>query len=207
MMQRQRFHDRLPTDTCLEIALAESLRTTLCLRYGGFKLPRMLRTDPGMIFGKLLYGRVSRSQDNAGNCCEFQNNYFEVIEGWPLGLENRATNDDILTPSHSDWGEFEERLRGHLLAPDFDDHFGAARMIQYEEITTEYWPLCSAMLIRDLGFAIAESLALMNSFLGSDDERISRHVRSLWHKTKPSKHRRAFDDVEINSRINEQHEK
>jgi hypothetical protein len=177
------FHAEYQTDVDDEICLARELSVSARLRWGMLKLPRMMRTDPAAVLGKMMYCRAK--------------NFFGVPCGCVMGVpgerESRATNDYILTPSHPEWIEFQERLEAHLACPDFGDYYGAAQMVFHDSIETEYWPLCSAQLIAELGFAVAESLCVFKAFLGDTDERIAEHVERMWRKTRPSKIRPAFD--------------
>jgi hypothetical protein len=179
----QGFHAKYPTSISSEIELAANLHTAAGLRWGMWKLPKMLRTDPAAVLGKMAY-------------CRFQ---FKGEGGWqcassiPHEEHTRATNAEILTPSHPEWMEFQERLDAHLLCDDFNDYFGASQIVTHDSIYSEYWPLCSASIVAGLGFAVAETLCVFASFLGDTDQRIAEHVASMWRNTKPSKIRPAFD--------------
>lgn len=177
------FHAEYPTDVDDEIVLARELIVATRMRWGRTKLPRMMRTDPAAVLGRMVYCRAR--------------NFFGIpcgcVHGLQDGSKGRATNADILTPSHPEWPEFQERLNAHLSCPDFDQYYGAAQVVFHDSIETEYWPLCSAQLIAELGFAIAETLCLFSVFLGGTDEDIARHVENVWVKTAPSKIRPAFD--------------
>lgn len=177
------FHAAYPTDIDDEISLARDLHIAARLRWGMLKLPRMMRTDPAAVLGKMVYCRVNGLFDVPCAC----------LKAVPTDPQSRATNDQILTPSHALWNDFQQRLEAELVCPDFHDYYGASRVVFHDSIETEYWPLCSAQLIADLGFAVAETLCVFLSFLGDTDERITQHVESLWHKTKPSRLRPAFD--------------
>jgi hypothetical protein len=48
-------------------------------------------------------------------------------------------------------------------------------------------------LVAELGFAVAETLAVFRCFVGDSDRSIAEHVESMWRKTRPSKIRPAFD--------------
>lgn len=177
------FHAEYQTAISDEIELARELRVSALLRWGMWKLPRMLRTDPAAVLGKMAYCRV---KDYFGLPCG-------CVMGVPCEEHTRATNEQILTPSHPEWTEFQQRLEAELVCPDFDDYYGAAQVVHHDSIHTEYWPLCSAQLVAELGFAVAETLCLFACFLGDTDENIVKHVESMWTKTLPSKIRPAFD--------------
>jgi hypothetical protein len=181
------FHATFPTDIDDELTLALKLHEAAVLRWGRWKLPRMLRTDPAAVLGRMAY---MRPRDFFGVPCA-------TVRGAPFMPETRATNADILTPSHPEWDEFMERLNAELICPDFDDYYGAKQIVLHDSIETEYWPLCSAQIVSGLGFAIAETLAVFLSFLGDTDEGISKYVESGWHRTKPSKIRPAFDALAL----------
>lgn len=176
------FHAKYPTEVGHEIWLAEQLALGCHLRWTMFKTPKVLRTDPAAALHRMLYARTL--MDGLG---------WMLLTGIDDVEKTRAGNEYILTPSHAEWPEFQERLEGELACPDFDAYFGPAAVVHADTITSQYWPLCSAQLIADMGFAVAESLAVMWHFLGNDDQRIADHTASMWRKTKPSKRRPAFD--------------
>jgi hypothetical protein len=177
------FHATYPTAIDDEINLADNLYIAALFRWGKWRLPRVARTDPASVFSGMAY---LRKRDLFGVPCG-------IVQGAPYEAHTRATNDAILTPSHAAWGEFQERLHAELQCPDFDERFGGARVLMQEEITTEYWPLCSANIIAMLGFAVAESLCLLRCFMGDDDREIHDHAASMWRKTKPRRGRVPFD--------------
>lgn len=170
------FHATYRTDIAQEIAVARLLDTAVTMRWGIIKLPRLIRTDPAGVLRRMEYCRVQTSGDRSWQCAA----------GVPHAPHTRATNEHILTPSHHEWGEFHERLKAHLVCPDFDDYYAPANR-------EDYWPLCSAQLIAELGFAVAETLCVFACFAGDSDKEIADHVESLWRKTQPSKNRPAFD--------------
>ncbi len=176
------FHAKYPTEIGHEIWLGEQLAYGCHLRWSIWKKARVLRTDPAAALHRFIYMRT-----------DFVENTWTVITGVPDYEGSRATNEHILTPSHPEWVEFQERLEAELVCPDFDLYYGPAAVVHPDTITAQFWPLCSAQLIADLGFAIAESLAVMWHFMGTTDEQIAKHVEGMWHRTKPSKRRPAFD--------------
>ena len=181
------FHATYPTSIDQEIYLADNLHIAALLRWGMWRLPRVLRTDPAAVFEKMAYMRA--------------HNFFDVpcacIHGVPTDPHTRATNDHILTPSHTAWQEFQERLHAALQCPNFEWHYGAARIVMQEEISTEYWPLCSASIIAQMGYAVAESLCVFRSFLGDTDRGIHDHTQGLWQKTKARPDRTPFDAAKV----------
>lgn len=182
MTTRAAFHAAMPTDIADEIDLAENLVLGGWTRYGKDSFARRLRTDPAEVFRKMHYLRLAPSGES-------DRGYWVVtgINGDDdfLGYQTKASNADILTPSHQRWGEFAERLLSLLEADDFSWHYAPAR--------GEYWPLASAETIRGMGFAVAETLAVFGAFLGTNDRDIHEHVESLWGKTRPLKGRVPFD--------------
>lgn len=176
MERYARFHAQYPTDISDEISLADNLAVAVMFRYGGWRWSRALRTDPARVFAACAYGR---SADEKGEI------RCPIYQGWPVNKETRASNAFILTPSHPEWSEFRDRLHALLQLPDFEWQYGGARMVVHGEISTEYWPLASAEIVADMGFAVAESLAVYRAFLGRDDQGIFEHVESLWHGRKP----------------------
>lgn len=177
------FHATYPTHLDSEIDLADSLYIAGMMIWGRWRFPRVMRTDPAAFFARMAYMRR----------CDFFGEPCAIVQAVPADSHTRATIENILTPSHAAWEEFQERLHAELQCPDFDWTYGAARMIRFDEITTEYWPLCSASIVASMGFAVAESLCLFRCFLGSSDEWIHDHTASLWHKTKPRPGRVPFD--------------
>lgn len=177
------FHATYQTELDQEINLADNLYAAALLRWGRWRLPRVARTDPASVFRWMAYVRKPMVFDVPCG----------ILMGVPYDCHTRATNDTILTPSHMAWDEFQQRLHAELQCPDFDDRFGGARIIMQEEITTEYWPLCSASIVAAMGFAVAESLCLFRCFLGRTDQEIHDHTASLWRKTKPRRGRVPFD--------------
>ena len=181
------FHATYPTEIDSEINLADNLYITVLMRWGMWRLPRVMRTNPAAALSKLAY---LRKPDVFGVPCA-------CVHGVPADPHTRANNDQILTPSHLAWDEFQERLHAELQCPDFEWHYGGARIVMQEEISTEYWPLCSANIIASMGFAVAESLCVYRSFMGDTDEGIHDHTASLWRKTKPRRGHTAFDAEKV----------
>jgi hypothetical protein len=178
------FHAEIRTEIEQEISLAESLYIACMMRYGD-RRNRMLRTDPAKVFSMMRYARV-----------QFQSGEFYVWQGNGYGRNlgfRRPTNEEILTPSHSAWPEFRERLGAELMRPDFDFWYAPQRFKTNVGVTSDFWPLCSAELIGTMGFAIAESLCLLVSFHARNDKGIHEHVEGVWHRVKPHSRRRAFD--------------
>jgi hypothetical protein len=178
------FHAEIRTCIADEISLAESLYIACMMRYGERKT-RMLRTDPAKVFSMMRYARI---QFESGDFYVWQGNGY----GRNFGLR-RPTNDEILTPSHSLWPEFLERLGAELMRPDFDFWYTPQRFKTNVGVTSEFWPLCSAEIIGTLGCAIAESLCLLVSFHARDDAAIHDHVEGIWHRVRPHSRRPAFD--------------
>lgn len=173
---RRGFHAQYRTDIVQEIAMARRLHEAAVMRWGILKLPRVIRTDPAAAMAKMVYCRVQTAGDAPWSCAA----------GVPHAPQTRAPNESILTPSHREWGEFHERLAAHLVCPDFSHYFGPTD-------ESDYWPLCSAQLVAELGFAVAESLAVFRCFVGDSDRAIADHVESMWRKTRLLKTRPAFD--------------
>jgi hypothetical protein len=181
------FHATYPTYIDDEINCADYLYSAAMLRWGRWRLPRVARTDPSSLFASMAY---IRERDLFGVPCA-------IVLGVPKDQRTKATNDAILTPSHLAWEELQARLHAELQCPGFEERFGGARYFMQEEISTEYWPLCSANIVADMGFAVAESLCVMRCFLGDTDQDIHDHTASLWHKTKPRPGRTPFDAQKV----------
>lgn len=158
------FHATFPTDVADEIDLANRLHMAIHMRHGIQRLPRLMQADPAKVLGKMAYCRL-RTPLGGLSC----------VHGVRAAKASRATNESILTPGHAEWPEFLERLESHLACPDFDEFFGAPK-------TGEYWPLCSAQLVSEMGFAIAETLCLFLCFCGDSDPLIAAHVESMWQR-------------------------
>jgi hypothetical protein len=179
------FHAEIRTGIEEEISLAESLYIACLMRYGD-RRTRMLRTDPAKVFSMMRYARIQPSGER--EFIIWQGNGY----GRNLGCR-RPSNDEILTPSHERWPEFLERLGAELLRPDFDFWYAPQRFKTNVGVTAEFWPLCSAELIGEIGCAIAESLCLLTTFYASDDAAIYERAERIWHNVKPHSKRRAFD--------------
>jgi hypothetical protein len=188
------FHGEVRTPIEQEISLAESLCIACKMRYGD-KVTRMLRTDPAKVCSMMRYARL---QFDSGEFYVWQGNGY----GRDLGFR-RPTNDEILTPSHSLWPEFNERLGAELMRPDFDFWYAPRRFQTTVGVTSDMWPLCSAQLIGELGCAIGETLCVLASFYCHSDQSIHDNVEDIWHRVKPHSRRRAFDaDDAMDARSN-----
>jgi hypothetical protein len=182
MSRTKAFHRCMPSDIDHEIELAKVLYTGGILRHGqdGFRL--RMRTDPVSYFSSCHYVRL-KDKKNAGIDCIVAAG-FKGDDAW-LGYPTKAGIEDILTPSHDAYGEFSDRLLSLLVSDGF--------AWNYAPVGDEYWPLASAEIIRDMGFAVAETLALYQAFLGDTDRHIYDHVESFWKRTKPRKGKVPFD--------------
>lgn len=179
-----------------EISLAEMLLVGCMMRYGS-RTTRMLRTDPAKVFSMMCYHRCTTTT-NDDPTSEWKVLYG-IFGNRPIG-HPRPTNDQILTPSHGRWDEFRERLGAELLRPDFDFWYGPQRFQTPVGVTADFWPLCSAQLVGELGFAIAESLALFGAFHCRSDRDIhDDHMRAHWHRVTPHRCRKAFDSPAADS--------
>jgi hypothetical protein len=176
----QRFHDRYPTDIDDEIRVADDLHTAIELRWGD-RDGRYMRANPQEVFRRYCYWRKT-------NLC----GYTCVIEaGSRIFKEGCATNEYILTPAHGAWEEFRERLHSLLVLPDHEWLYGPATISGTAQ--REYWPLAAAQTLREMGFAVAESLTLFRVFGGETDRRVYTHVRKLWRYAKPHPSLTQFD--------------
>ena len=181
------FHAEIPTPIEEEISLAESLVIGCMMRFGDRDY-RMLRTDPATVFAMMRFARVtlqSRAEDPVR---------YAVWQGSRRTIgHRRPTNDEILTPSHARWPEFRERLGAELMRPDFDFWYAPQRYPTPAGVTADFWPLCTAQLLGEMGFAIAESLALFATFRGRSDRDIHEFIEGFWHRTTPHRCRPTFD--------------
>jgi len=180
MGTRHGYHARYSTDAVAEIAMAKRLYEGSIMRWGIFKIARVFRTDPAAAIARLYWCRVQASRDAAYPWAPAAGVPHMANSVTPMA--ERATNAEILTPSHAAWSEFRERLTGHLACPDFDDYYGPAG-------SDDYWPLCSATLIAEMGFAVAETLTVCRVFSGDRDADIAALVERSWAKTRPMRSR------------------
>jgi len=187
------FHAAMPTPIDDEISLAESLLIACIMRFGGRKC-RMLRTDPAKVFSMMRFARVrlERGADEPIRHAVWQGGR----QSWGY---RRPTNDEILTPSHARWEDFRQRLVAETLRPDFDFWYAPQRYETPAGVTSDFWPLCSAQLLGEMGFAIAESLALFAAFHCRSDGDILEFMEGIWSRTKPDTRRPAFDSDEAGS--------
>ena len=186
------FHAAIPTPIDEEIALAESLTIACIMRFGGERDSRMLRTDPAKVFSMMWFARCTCVKE------EGKPESFVYQGGRQCYGFRRPTNDEILTPSHSRWDEFRERLAAELLRPDFDFWYAPQRFPTPAGVTSDFWPLCSAQLLGEMGFAIAESLALFAIFHCRSDRLICEDLARIWFRTKTHSRRPAFDGEAAN---------
>jgi len=179
MAIKKAFHARYQTSIDDEIMLSGPLFIGAYMRWGVGATRRVIRTDPAAALEKLAYSRT------------FYGGEWHCVIGSPrrhvLHPKSRATNAEILTPSHAAWQEFRERLQSHIVCPDFGEDIS--------EIGKgfDFWPQYSAELIHELGYAVAESLFVMRCFGGVCDESIAYEVEDSWRRTGLQKNRPAFD--------------
>ena len=185
------FHAMYRTEIDYEINLADNLYIAGLLRYGK-SFARRVRQDPAAVFSRMQFTRL-RSACGA-DCYILQGDTLRGVDA--SFFVPRPTNAEILSPSHPAWPDFHQRLGAELMRPDFNFWYGGARVMMQEEISTEYWPLCSAQLIGQLGCAIAESLCVLRAMLCDNDECIHESAERVWNRTRLIKGRTAFDAVE-----------
>jgi hypothetical protein len=183
------FHGVAQTPISEEISLAEMLLVACMMRYGSRDY-RMLRTDPAKVFSMMCYHRCQTTAHD-DSTPEWKVVYG-VFGRRPVG-HPRPTNNQILTPSHARWQEFRERLGAELLRPDFDFWYAPQRFPTPVGVTADFWPLCSAQLLGEMGFAIAETLAVFGAFRARTDEDIREFLEGFWHRATPHRRRPAFD--------------
>jgi hypothetical protein len=182
MSSSKPFHGAVPTGIDDEIRLAEALYSAGIIRHGKDGFRARMRTDPGAYFAGCHYVRLLDRRGSQTDCIIAAG--FKGDDSW-LGYPTKASVENILTPSHEAYREFSERLLSLLVSDDFAWNYAPA--------AGEYWPLGSAEIIRDMGFAVAETLTLYQAFLGDTDRRIYDHVEGFWRTTKPRKGRVPFD--------------
>jgi hypothetical protein len=178
------FHARFPTDVDQEISLAENLYIAARLRYGD-QLTNIVRGDAGGVFRRFRFCRV-RCQDSSAP-------FALVVQGLDYAPETKADDDDILTPSVPAWREFSDRLVGELAGPDAAWRFAPASRCHCGTSGLEFWPLASAELVRSLGFAIAETLAVFLTFHGYSDRDVLEYVETIWNRVRPRRRRRSSE--------------
>jgi hypothetical protein len=185
------FHAQYRTDIDQEINLADNLYIAGLFRYGQ-SFARRARTDPAALLRRMHYTRLRNFFEVA--CYIVQGKSLHDVA--PEHFVPRPTNAEILTPSHPAWADFHQRLGAELMRPDFDFWYGGARVLMQEEISTEYWPLCSAQVIGQLGCAVAESLCVLRAMLCDNDRCIHEGAQRIWNNSRTYKKRAAFDSVD-----------
>jgi hypothetical protein len=170
------FHSRFPTDVDQEISLAENLFIAARMRYGD-RLSNMVRHDPAEVFRRFQFCRVQ--------CHDSPAPYALVVQGLDYAPDTKADNEHILTPSVPVWREFVDRLVGELSRPDAGWRFSPANRCHCGTSGLEFWPLASAELVRSLGFAIAETLAVFVAFHARTDQDVANNVEAVWNRVRP----------------------
>lgn len=176
------FHARFPTDVDQEINLAENLYIAARMRYGD-QLSNLVRHDPAAVWQRFQFCRV--------RCHDSPVPFAVVIQGLDYAPDTKADNDHILTPAVSVWREFVDRLVGELSGPDAAWRFAPANRCHCGTSGREFWPLASAELVRSLGFAIGETLALFVAFHARTDDDVAHHVEAVWNRVRPRRRRRS----------------
>lgn len=172
------FHARFPTDVDQEISMAENLYISARLRYGE-RLSNMVRRNPADVWRRFHYCRV-RSNDSPVP-------FALVVQGMDYAPETKASAADILTPDVHAWREFVDQLVGELSGPDATWRFAPARRCHCGTSGLEFWPLASAELVRRLGFAVAETLAVFLTFHASTDQDVLEFVERIWRRVRPGR--------------------
>ena len=176
------FHARFPTDVDQEISLAENLYIAARMRYGD-RLSNLVRHDPADVFHRFHFCRVP--------CHDSPAPFALVVQGLDYAPETKADNDQILTPDVPAWREFVDRLVGELSGPDAAWRFAPARRCHCGTSGLEFWPLASAELVRSLGFAIGETLAVFLAFRAYSDHDVLDFVETVWNRVRPCRRRRS----------------
>jgi hypothetical protein len=174
------FHSRFPTDVDQEICLAENLYIAARMRFGD-QLSKLVRGDPADLWRRFHFCRVG--------CHDSPVPFAIVVQGLDFAPGSKASNDDILTPSVPAWREFVDRLVGELSSPDAAWRFAPASRCHCGTSGLEFWPLASAQLVRSLGFAIGETLAVFLAFYARSDRDVLDHVEDVWNRVRPRRRR------------------
>jgi hypothetical protein len=187
-MKNDGFHARHPTDLDQEIEAAAELYIAGRLRYGE-RLSGLVRRNPARVWKRFHYLRAE--PEPAGPPRERSTSRFALlVRGIDVGDDCKAANSEILTPCHrSAWRQFSRRLEESLAAEDAEWRYSPANRCGCGLSGREYWPLATAEIVRDLGFAVAETLATLLSVHGNTDEEIRDWVAQVWWNILPGRRR------------------
>jgi AcrR family transcriptional regulator len=184
-MHTTAFHARFQTDVDNEIEFGSELYIAGVMRYGE-RLSRLVRRDPATIWRRFRYFRadLEPATPEPGEC----GRPFAIVHrGIDIGDDGKASAADILTPDNAVvWRDFIERLAAELNTPDARWRFAPAARCHCGMSGLEFWPLASAELLREMGFAVAETLATFVTFHGFRDEQIRDHVEGIWWNVSPA---------------------
>lgn len=187
-MDGNAFHGKFKTDIDQEIESGAELYIAGRLRYGE-RLSGLVRRNPAAVWRRFCYLRSDIEPCNLTAECS-RRGFAVVVRGIDIGDDCKATNRDILTPCHRRaWRVFRDRLGVSLAADDAEWRYSPANRCGCGLSGREFWPLASAELLRDLGFAVAESLATFLVFHGGGDELIHDLVETVWWNVRPGRRR------------------
>lgn len=158
------FYRDMATSPKDETVLATELWRTLVLMHGRDRLVRMLKRDAARVFAPLAYGRAKIPSTEIET---------PIVRGIDNVRGGKPSSQFILTPDHRKWRKFVRELKhdtGEFVLKDEDDR----------EFDGENVPCAAQAVLADIGFAIAESLVVLQAFGGTTDLKILRHVERRW---------------------------
>lgn len=177
------FHARYGLDVMNEIGAAADMFNAMTCRYGYFRLPRMMRTDPAAVFTNWAYGRLPLDYESGR-----YHLYLNIHR--KMGKPSHATNDFILTPSHPEWVKFLGRVHRKTKRPGFEWQVGEHDDGEpFRKIPTSVL----AEVAAGLGFAVMESVVLWVCLADDRDASLVENAAARWHRLRPVPGRVPFD--------------
>lgn len=141
------YYRGLPVMICSELELGERLTGALRMWFDPATRRRALRTSPASVFGGMNYGRSMIADE-------------VVIRTERHFDEMPVTDAAILTPASSAWEAFLDLTKRGYCSTTYPFH-------RLRDEHGESW--AAAVALHRLGFAVAESLALLAEFGGESD--------------------------------------
>lgn len=145
-----------------EIEAARQLHTAIVATVGNRHAREIVKRDPVKLFRPLRYGRSLHDFGRSRSA--------SIMIDFPRVTENRAAHWHILTPGHLEWRGFIDRVVRIQRKRDY-------------LIDAQGKPVGlhgAAKAIDDMGFAIAESLAVLMLFRGFDDDDVVGRAKLVW---------------------------
>lgn len=174
-MPKYAFHYRYPTEAEHELWLADKMAAAIELRYGNVGARLQLRRDAAGVFRRMRYHRI-RQRDIDGE------RWAVVMSGmnYRSELPSRAGADEILTPADkTNWRKLVDQVEagdvGDMMTHDPGDR---SRTVA---------------AVRQLGFAVAETLATIWFFDGECDWAVVDGCEECWFRS-DQRHLNRFPD-------------